>query len=171
MVQLLNDVYCAADDGSRSLLLDLTAAFDCINFDTLLCRLEHTFGITGNAFLWLRSYVTNRSQLVQVGGETSIATEFELRVPQGSVLCPLLFTLHVSSAANVISKYAVNHQQYADDTQLYMALRKDMALTSISECFKELHWCCSFNSLQLNPDKFEAILIDTQARLRLTKWS
>ena len=62
----------------------------------------------------------------------------------------------------------VNHLglQYADDMQLYIALRNDTALNSISDCFNELHWWCSFNSLQLNPDKSEAILIGTQARLR-----
>jgi hypothetical protein len=77
-----------------------------------------------------------------------------------------LFTLYVSPAANVISKYAVNHLQYADDTQLYIALRNDAALNSITDCFNELHWWYSFNGLQLNPDKSEAILIGTQARLR-----
>jgi Reverse transcriptase (RNA-dependent DNA polymerase)/Endonuclease-reverse transcriptase len=168
IVRLLNDVYSAADNGSRSLLLllDLSAAFDCINHDTLLRRLENTFGITGNVLLWLRSYVNNRSQSVRVGGETSIAMQCESGVPQGSVLGPLLFTLYVSPAANVISRYAVNHLQYADDTQLYIALRNDAALTAVSECFNELHWWYSFNGLQLNPDKSEAIQIGTQARLR-----
>jgi Reverse transcriptase (RNA-dependent DNA polymerase) len=168
IVRLLNDVYCAADDKSRSLLvlLDLSAAFDCVNHDTLLRRLEHTFGITGNALLWLRSYVTNRSQSVRVGGETSTATQCESGVPQGSVLGPLLFTLYVSPAANVISKHAVNHLQYADDTQLYIALRNATALTAVSDCFNELEWWYCFNGLQLNPDKSEAILIGTQARLR-----
>ena len=144
----------------------MSAAFDCINLDTLIRRLEHTFGITGSALLWLRSYVNNRSQSVRVGGDTSTITLCESGVPQGSVLGPLLFTLYVSPAANVISKFAVNHLQYADDTQLYIALRNDAALTAVSNCFNELHWWYSVNGLQLNPDKSEAILIGTQARLR-----
>jgi hypothetical protein len=52
------------------------------------------------------------------------------------------------------------------DTQLYIALCNDAALNSISDCFNELHWWYSFNGLQLNHDKSEAILIGTQARLR-----
>jgi len=133
----------------------------------LLRRLEHTFGIMGNALLWLRSYFTNRSQSVRVGAETSTATHCESGVPQVSVLGR--WSSHctfVSPAANVISKYAVNHLQHADNTQWYIALRINAALTSISECFNELHWWYSFNGLQLNPNKSETILIGSQARLR-----
>jgi Reverse transcriptase (RNA-dependent DNA polymerase) len=85
---------------------------------------------------------------------------------RGSVLGPLLFKLYVSPAADVISRYAVNHLQHVDDTQLYIAVRNDAALTAVSECFNELQWWHSFNGLQLNPGKSEAILIGTQARLR-----
>jgi len=88
---VLNDVYCSVDDRSRSLLLllDLFTVFNCINFGTLLRWLEHTFSIMDNALLWLPSYVTNRSQSVQLGGETSIATQCKLGVQQA------LFTLYV----------------------------------------------------------------------------
>jgi len=66
----------------------------------------------------------------------------------------------------VISRFAVNHLQYADDTQLYIALRDDSALTALTDCFNDLHWWYTVNGLQLNPDKSEAILIGTSARLR-----
>jgi len=62
----------------------------------------------------------------------------------------------------LISKYAVNH---LNNTQLYIALHNNAVLTSNSEYFNELHWWCSFSGLQLNPNKSEAILIGSQARL------
>ena len=48
-------------------LLDLSAAFDTVNHEILLRRLETTFGITGTAFQWLSSYLGNRSQRVVFG--------------------------------------------------------------------------------------------------------
>ena len=104
------------------LLLDLSAAFDTIDIDILLLRLEFTFGVTGTVLAWFKSYLSNRSYRVRVGSETSDATVCEFGVPQGSVLGPLLFTLYVAPVSNVISSYGVNHLQYADDTQLYVAL-------------------------------------------------
>jgi Reverse transcriptase (RNA-dependent DNA polymerase) len=92
---MLNDIYRSADMKSRSLLvlLDLSVAFDCINIDTLVRRLESTFGILGNPLLWLRSYLSRRSQFVRVGDARSMTVECEYGVPQGSVLGPLLFAI------------------------------------------------------------------------------
>ena len=62
ILRMLNDVYCAAD-GKRRLMIvlfDLSAAFDTIDIDTLLWRLEQTFGITGLALLWLQTYLEDR---------------------------------------------------------------------------------------------------------------
>ena len=50
-------------------LLDLSAAFDTVNHDILLRRLETTFGITGTALQWFSSYLGNRSQRVVFGVE------------------------------------------------------------------------------------------------------
>jgi len=118
---LLNDVYSAADNGFRTLLiqLDLTAAFDTIDISTLLCRLRYSFGISGPALNWISSYVVGRTQFVRIGQEQSPRTDCEYGVPQGSVLWPLLFILYILPVASVISSFGIDHAQYADDTQLY----------------------------------------------------
>ena len=45
ITRLLNDIYCNADNKARTLLvqLELSAAFDTIDIDTLMTRIEHTF--------------------------------------------------------------------------------------------------------------------------------
>ena len=92
ILRMLNDVYSAADDRRRSMivLLDLSAAFDTIDISTLLFHLQHTFGISGLALLWLKTYLEGRTQYVRVGSDRSSAVSCEFGVPQGSVLGPML---------------------------------------------------------------------------------
>ena len=67
LLRVLDDVYHAADDHSRSLLLqlDLSAAFDTLGKPTLLCRLDHAFGVRGTSHKWVDSYLNGRSQYVR----------------------------------------------------------------------------------------------------------
>src|SRR5664279_410316 len=125
LLKLLNDVYSAADNGFRTALiqLDLSAAFDTIDINTLLRRLRFAFGISGSALNWIASYTNGRKQSVRVDQQQSLYATLEHGVPQGSVLGPLLFTLYVSSVAHAIGSFSVDHAQYADDTQLYHAER------------------------------------------------
>lgn len=168
ITRLLNDIYCNADNKARTLLLqlDLSAAFDTIDIGTLHKRLEHTFGISGRALQWLKSYLNERTQFIRVGNQQSGCKACEYGVPQGSVLGPLLFTLFVAPVANVIAGFNVSHSQYADDTQLYIALNDDQALPSLSNCCTEVYNWFLLNGLSLNPDKSEAIVIGTGARQR-----
>ena len=59
LLRLLNDVCTAANNGFRTVLvqLDLTAASDTIDISTLLCRLRYSFGISGPTLNWISSYV------------------------------------------------------------------------------------------------------------------
>jgi len=111
---------------SRSLLLqlDLSAAFDTIGQETLICRLEINFEIS---LQWLRSYLSDRAQFVSVGDSQSRTATCEFGVRQGSFLGPLLFSLYVSPITNVIAIFGISHSQYADDTQLYISLKDESA--------------------------------------------
>ena len=101
-VLLLDRIYLAADGGRSTLLvsLDLSAAFDTIDHDVLLSRLNHSFGVAGVAHLWIKTYLSDRSQFVRIGSHTSQPVTCNIGVPQGSVLGPLLFFLHFSDIQN-----------------------------------------------------------------------
>ena len=148
------------------ILLDLSAAFDTLDIDTLIRRLQWTFGIDGSALDWIRSYLTDRSQFVRVGESKSGKVACEFGVPQGSVLGPILFTLYVAPVANVITSYGVCHLQYADDTQLYIALKNEDSISKLQNFANDVYNWFAQNEQSLNPEKSEAILLGTGARLR-----
>uniref|UniRef100_A0AAX7TX77 G8 domain-containing protein n=1 Tax=Astatotilapia calliptera TaxID=8154 RepID=A0AAX7TX77_ASTCA len=87
-LEVTNDLLMASDSGLISVLvlLDLSAAFDTVDHNILLERLEHAVGITGTALQWFVSYLSHRLQFVHVNGESSSHTEVNYGVPQGSVL-------------------------------------------------------------------------------------
>jgi len=85
-----NDILDSLDKGCVSVLimLDLSAAFDTIDHQTILERLEQHFAITGIPRAWMTSYLSERSQTVSVEGELSLPVLMAYSVPQGSVLGP-----------------------------------------------------------------------------------
>ena len=87
LLQVVNDLLLAIDEGKLSVLvlLDLSAAFDTINQDILLHRLQHVFGIQGTVLSWFRSYLTKDSKMFQF--KALILNKLScVGVPQGSVL-------------------------------------------------------------------------------------
>ncbi len=167
----LNNIYQAADHSQPTMLvsLDLSAAFDTIDHSLLLSRLHTSFGIRGLALSWLSSYLSNRSQLVRIGQSSSSLVPLSSGVPQGSVLGPILFSIYISPLGQIISDQNILHQQYADDTQLYISLspsNPNSGISQLESCLALLHsWFCQ-NGLCLNPTKSDAILFGTQQRLR-----
>ena len=87
--------------------------------DILLQRLESSFGIADVARDWFRSYLSGRRQFVSCGGIRSSAVPLICGVPQGSVLGPVLFILHVADLAALVESHGLTPHLYADDTQIY----------------------------------------------------
>ena len=129
------------------LQLDLSAAFDTIDLSTLLRRLRFSFVISGLSLYWIASYLVGRQQSVRVGQQQSSRIVCEHGVPQGSVLGPLLFALYISPIARVIGSFEVDHAQYADDTQLYVALKDTKAASTLTECVTKIHHWLDLNGL------------------------
>jgi len=73
--------------------------------------------------------------------------------------------LYISPVASVISSFGIDHAQYADVTQLYIAL-KDGSLPALTQCIQALHHWLDCNGLCLNPEKTEAVVHDTTSRQR-----
>ena len=73
LLHVINNLLLASDDGNGYLLtlLDFSGAFDTIDHRILFERLETRFGIASGSLEWVKSYMTERSQLVRVPGAES----------------------------------------------------------------------------------------------------
>ena len=120
-----SDILLNMDDHKVTLLvtLDLSAAFDTIDHSILLETLGSGFGVGGTALKWLTSYLSQRTQQLQIKGTLSETKQLTTGVPQGSCLGLVLFTIYVADLSQIIEKHLPEAQGYADDHQIYLTFR------------------------------------------------
>jgi hypothetical protein len=164
LVKIMNDLLLAVDDNKCALLimLDQSAAFDTVNQDILLHRLQTSYGITESALAWLTSYFKDRTQAVTIRGSSSDPKMLDTGFPQGSVLGPYKYPMYTSPLFRIAKKHGVSIHMYADDTQLYVFFDdKDWkeALSRIQACIEEIRKWMVDNHLKLNEAKTEYLVI------------
>ena len=162
-MRIHNDI-AQSIDSRRSVLLvllDLSAAFDTINHNTLLRRLSG-YGLSGDVLAWLTSYLCNRTCVVRVKSGVSEVETITTGVPQGTVLGPLLFNAYIAPLKTLLQKHNIHHHLYADDTQLYITFPPTdhtQALARMEACVQDAKaWLCD-NGLVMNDNKSQAIVI------------
>ena len=144
------------------LFIDLSKAFDTIDHDILLHKMEH-YGIRGRCLDWIRDYLTNRKIRVKINSNGNVCTSKEefinIGTPQGSNLDQLFFSIIVNEIYLILDHCTCI--LYADDTTIYYAsadvneivrsLQSD--LTKLIECFKA-------NKLSINLGKTKYMIFN-----------
>ena len=67
----------------------MSAAFDTVNHDTMLRRLEYSFGIQGKVLSWFASYLSGRTQRIMINELQFKPFKLECGVPQRFCQGPL----------------------------------------------------------------------------------
>jgi hypothetical protein len=132
------------------LYLDLTKAFDLVNHEILIEKLE-MYGIRGTALEVVKSYLSNRSQYTKTGAVKSTINKITCGVPQGSVLGPLFFLVYVNDMQNCTS---AKLRLFADDTNIFISEKNPLALKhKMEQCMKSINTWLNANKLLLSPSK------------------
>ena len=139
-----------------SIFLDLSKAFDTLNHKILLNKLKY-YGIEGVPLQLFKSYLTTRTQFVEIDDIKSDRLHIATGVSQGSILGPLLFIIYSNDFSEASQVF--NFISYADDTTLLNSLSNfvnaqnaDSDLLINKELFKINEWLV-MNKLSLNIDK------------------
>ena len=141
---------------------DLKKAFDTVNHPILLKEMEH-YGIRGVALNWFTSYLSNRRQYVSVNGHTSEDLNISCGVPQGSVLGPLLFLIHINDLPNV-SKH-LRFYLFADDTNIYFEAKDLGTLQKImNRELRHVKKWLEASKLALNIEKTNFVVFHSPAK-------
>ena len=137
--------------SSYCIFLDFAKAFDTVNHEILLAKLDH-YGVSGVANNLFKSYLSNRPQQTEINGTLSEVGIIKHGVPQGSVLGPLLFLLYINDISE--SSKVLKFFLFADDTTLFYSDKTNAETENLlnREITKVSDWL-SANKLSLNVKK------------------
>ena len=115
------------------------------------------------ALKWFKSYLENRSYHVIINGTKSERRTLHRGVPQGSVLGPVLFSIHTIELAWILSHRSVQFKMFADDTQLYFIVNNvEDTISALNSLVCDLRQWMAKKKLRLNEKKTECFIIGTK---------
>ena len=152
IINLTETTLEALDENLKvgGIFLDIAKAFDCVNHDILLRKLEY-YGFREASLSWFESYLKDRTQYVNIKQHKSKMYKLKTGVPQGGILAPVLFIIFMNDIIH--SSDIFDFSMYADDTCLILGLDKNNYEATIKiELEKVVDWFSS-NELMLNIKK------------------
>ena len=129
-----------------TIYFDFAKAFDTVPFRRLKKKLEG-YGINGQIGDWVNDFLTDRTQLVRVNGDSSDPVSVLSGIPQGSVLGPILFVIFINDLPDVVNS---TMYLFADDTKLMKEIQSPQDVVVLQNDVSEMDcwsktWLIKFN--------------------------
>lgn len=150
---------------AMGMFLDLTKAFDCLNYSILFEKLER-YGVRGLALRWIRSYLSGRTQSVSICRDfkKSVSENLEVKIgiPQGSVLGPLIFIIYINDLGSILKTNKISLVNFADDSNfLIRDDARDQAILKSEILLNDIKQYMLENRLILNENKTNYVVFRT----------
>ena len=143
--------------GVDVIYTDFAKAFDTVETGVLLHELREC-GVKGNLGCWLASFLdsSTRQQAVVVDGRVSDLTAVVSGVPQGTVLGPVLFLIHIRNISRDLS-CGTTASSFADDTRLQRGVSSAGDCSALQEDLQLLYSWAEKVNMKFNSEKFECV--------------
>ena len=138
-----------------ALFLDFAKAFDKVPHERLCYKLSY-YGINEPLLLWIKDFLSDRSQQVVLEGKYSDSCPVLSGVPQGTVLAPLLFLLYIN---DISSNIQCTLQLYADNILIYTTIKSLDDYNRLQHDLFLLQEWASLWQMESNPSKCEHLTI------------
>ena len=145
-----------------AILTDLSKAFDCLNHELLIAKLE-AYGFDKESLKYVYSYLLIRKHRIKINNSLSQWADITSGVPKGSIL---LFNIYINDIFYFVDKSDLAN--YADDTTPHTV---EITIDSLLQCLHKdisvlINWFKD-NYLQMNPDKCKLIISNRDKDLSL----
>ena len=169
-IKLIDSILSYLDDKQNikthvALFLDLSKAFDTLDFDILLTNLQY-YGLSYNALDLIKSYLLHCFQRVKYKNTQSNLIEIKTGIPQGSILGPLFFSIYINDIVKTSTKFS--YLRYADDTTIYFYLEDFLAIEReiyINTKLNKIDSWLKLNKLTINVDKSKTMLFHKRRKV------
>ena len=161
------DMWLSAVDHSEivgAVFLDFRKAFDLVDHTILLQKLRIYFN-NSSVVPFFQSYLSDILQYVCANDKLSAMATMQSRVPQGSILGPLLFCIFINDLPLHIQDKKVRNSLFADDSPLGTSgkIVKEIEVT-LQKSHNDVSGWCKTNPMCLHPEKNKCIVIATRQK-------
>ena len=144
-------------NGVDVVYTDFSKAFDKVETGVLIHKLKDC-GISGRVGCWIAAFLDSsaRKQAVAVDGRVSTLSPVVSGVPQGTVLGPVLFLIHIRDIADGLSE-RTTASSFADDTRIQRGIHSLEDCSTLQSDLDIVYSWASQVNMHFNNDKFECM--------------